>query len=82
MRGPYFFEEDGVTGAVTSNRYCEILENFLQLKLNDFFQEYGQENVWFQQDGATAHTTRCSHGILREMFPCEVTLGGRHLHQI
>ena len=27
------------------------------------------DNVWFQQDGATAHTTRRAMGILREMFP-------------
>lgn len=67
--GPYFFEEDGTTVTVTSNRYCEMLEHFLRPKLNDFFHEYGQQNVWFQQDGATAHTARHSLGILREMFP-------------
>ena len=26
-------------------------------------------NVWFLQDGATAHTSRRAMGILREMFP-------------
>lgn len=67
--GPYFFEEDGVTATVTSNRYCVMLENFLRPKLNNLFNEYGQNNVWFQQDGATAHTARRSLGILREMFP-------------
>ena len=27
------------------------------------------DNVWFQQDGATAHTFQRAMGILREMFP-------------
>jgi hypothetical protein len=46
-----------------------MLEYFLRPKLNDFFHEYGQQNVWFQQDGATAHTAHRSLSILREMFP-------------
>ena len=28
-----------------------------------------KSNVWFQQDGATARTSRRAMGILREMFP-------------
>jgi len=28
-----------------------------------------EDDVWFQQDGATAHTSRRSLSILREMFP-------------
>jgi hypothetical protein len=36
--GPYFFEEDDVT--VTSNRYCAMLENFLQPKLDELFGEH------------------------------------------
>jgi hypothetical protein len=27
------------------------------------------EHVWFQRDGATAHTARRSLGVLKEMFP-------------
>jgi hypothetical protein len=46
-----------------------MLENFLRPKLDDLFDKYGAENVWFQQDGATAHTSRRSLEILREMFP-------------
>ena len=26
-------------------------------------------NLWFQQDGATAHTARISKALLHEMFP-------------
>jgi len=55
--GPYFFEEGGATVTVTSDRYVEMLETFLRPKLDD---------VWFQQDGATA---RRSLRVLREMFP-------------
>jgi hypothetical protein len=57
---------------LTSDRYCAMLENFLQPKLDDFFDEHGAENVWFQQCGATAHTSRRLLGILREMFPGHV----------
>ncbi|KAF0711882.1 DUF4817 domain-containing protein [Aphis craccivora] len=64
--GPYFFEEGGVTVTVTSNRYCEMLENFLRPKI----KEYENNDVfWFQQDGATAHTARCSRAVLQKMFP-------------
>ncbi|VVC31562.1 Protein of unknown function DUF4817 [Cinara cedri] len=61
--------ENVATVTVTSNHYCEMLKHFLRPKLNDFIHEYGQRNVSFQQDGTTAHTTRRSLGILREMFP-------------
>ena len=64
--GSYFFEEDNVTVTVNSDRYCEMLETFLRPKLN-MLQDMG--NVWFQQNGATAHTSRRAMGILREMFP-------------
>jgi hypothetical protein len=57
---------------VTSDRYCAMPENFLRPKLDDLFDEHGAENVWFQQDGAIAHTSRRSLGIFREMFPGHV----------
>lgn len=31
--------------------------------------EMNLDNVWFQQDGATAHTSRVSMGVLRAAFP-------------
>jgi hypothetical protein len=55
----YFFEEDHVI-MVTYDQYCAMLENFLQPKLYDIFIEHEAENVWFQQDGATAHTSHHS----------------------
>ena len=39
-------------------------QNFLRPKLGEL-----EEDVWFQQDGATAHTSRRSLSVLREMFP-------------
>ena len=62
--GPYFFEEEGVTVTVTSDQYCDMLQNFLRPKLDEL-----EEYVWFQQDGATAHTSRRSLSILRDTFP-------------
>ena len=50
--GPYFFEEDGVTVTVTSDRYCKMLEHFLRPKVTDLLND--QEDLWFQQDGATS----------------------------
>ena len=60
--GPYFFEEDNVN----SERYCVLLDTFLRPRLDELDD---RNNVWFQQDGATAHTSRRSMRILREMFP-------------
>ena len=71
--GPYFFEEDDVTVTVNSDRYCAMLQNFFQLRLGEIFNDqHGADNVWFQHDGATAHTSRRSLSLLREMFPGHV----------
>ena len=86
--GPYFFEEDGVTVTANSDRYCAMLQNFFQPQLGKIFNdEHGADNVWFQQDGATAHTSRRSLSLLRKMFldmlsPCVVISGGRRVCQI
>ncbi|XP_025200175.1 uncharacterized protein LOC112598060 [Melanaphis sacchari] len=43
-----------------------MLENFLRPKI----EEYENNDIfWFQQDGATAHTARCSRAVLQKMFP-------------
>ncbi|XP_039295229.1 uncharacterized protein LOC120353885 [Nilaparvata lugens] len=67
--GPYFFEEEEVTVTVNSQRYVSMLRNFLQPKLEEMVEEHGLADLWFQQDGATAHTARISLDVLREMFP-------------
>jgi hypothetical protein len=61
-----------------------MLEKFLPSELDALFDEHGVENVWFQHDGAKAHTSGRSHGILREMFPgmlspCLGTSGDRRV---
>jgi len=71
--GLYFFKERGITVTVTSDRYIEVLENFLQPQL----EEMDVADAWFQQDGATAHTAQRSMQVLREMFPAKlITLRG------
>jgi hypothetical protein len=69
--GPYFFEEGGGTVTVNANRYCDMLENFLRPKIDEYGEEHNLEEFWFQQDGATAHTARRPRAILK-MFPGRV----------
>jgi len=50
-----------------------MLQNFFYLQQGKIFNgQHGADNVWFQQDGATAHTSRRSFSLLREMFPGHV----------
>lgn len=63
--GPWFFEENGVTVTVNSARYVNMLQEFFFPRLN----ELDVGDTWFQQDGATAHTSRASMAVLREHFP-------------
>ncbi|KAG8231314.1 hypothetical protein J437_LFUL006970 [Ladona fulva] len=67
--GSYFIKENSVSViTVTSEHNCALLETFLRPKSRELVEEYGEENVWFQQYGATSHTSCCSLVILREMF--------------
>jgi hypothetical protein len=64
--GPYFFEDDvGNTVTVTGERYRTMINGFLLPQI----AELGLENMWFQHDGATAHTARPTMDILRQAFP-------------
>jgi len=67
--GPYFFEENGHTVTVTAQRYVFMLENFFEPKLQELSEQTNLGEIWFQQDGATAHTARISMTKLRQMFP-------------
>lgn len=58
-----FFEF--VTVTLNLNGYCEMLGNFLRLKMD----EYESAGFWFQQDRATA---RYSRAILQEMILCRL----------
>lgn len=64
--GPYFFEEHGATVTVTSDRYINMITNFFLPELQRGGIDIGR--IWFQQDGATAHTARASMRVLREIF--------------
>lgn len=63
--GPYFFEENERAVTVNAARYTQMIEEFFIPKLD----ELDLGDVWFQQDGATAHTARASMNLLREHFP-------------
>jgi len=63
--GPYFFDEDNYTVSVNSERYVAMIQEFF----GPVLEELNAGLVWFQQDGATAHTARKSMAVLREMFP-------------
>jgi len=66
---PYFFEnEAGNAVTVNADRYVEMLQNFTQ-KLARFPVN---ENMLFQQDGATSHTARMSMNTVNALFPNQV----------
>ena len=50
---------------VNSDRYVNMLEEFFLPRID----ELDLGDIWFQQDGATAHTSRASMAVLREHFP-------------
>jgi hypothetical protein len=69
--GHLFFEDEaGREVTVNSTHYTEMFRTFLEPEL----QRLGVENqtLWFQQDGATAHTARTAMGVFNEMFPARV----------
>ena len=63
----YFLEENGITTTVNSARYIDMTKNLLEPELRS--QRINNQNVWFQQDGATAHTARDAMAAVRAMFP-------------
>ena len=66
--GPCVFEDnEGAAVTVTSERYVTMLRIFREPELRR--RGIDLSSVWFQQDGATAHTARASMIVLREIFP-------------
>jgi len=64
VTGPYFFvDENGQAITVTSKCYTEIINEFVAPKLPQI------HNLWFQQNGATAHTAVISMAVLHLLFP-------------
>ena len=67
--GPYFFENDeGNFVTVTEDRYKEMLEYFLWSELEGM----DLDDMWFQQDGASSHTTEGNIEVLHTRFPGRV----------
>lgn len=63
--GPYFFENDeGDTVTVNGDRYGKMLTDFFLPAI----EPMDTDDMWFQQDGATCHTTRPNMALLRTKF--------------
>jgi hypothetical protein len=67
--GPYFFEEEGRTVTVNSQRYLAMIDMFVPAELHRLGRDIDNNELWFQQDGATSHTARMCMTLLRRMFP-------------
>ena len=64
--GPYFFEDEREKVlTVKRSRYVHMLESFLGPELA---RHSVTEEKFFQQDGATSHTTRDSMAAVRNLF--------------
>jgi hypothetical protein len=65
--GPYFFEdENGLAVSVISELYVQMLNEYVFPKLRDMGIDLAR--VYFQKDGATAHTARLSMGTYDNFF--------------
>ena len=60
--GPYFFKNEGENVTVTGARYRQMLEDFVRPWVQN------KPSMWFQQDGATAHTARETLNLLQDIF--------------
>ena len=60
--GPFLFEnKQAETVTVNSHRYRAMLNKFLYTKIEE--EDIG--NIWFQQDGATYHTSEATLDVLK-----------------
>ena len=65
--GPYFFEDNaGARETVNQERYLNMLNRFFYQHLQDHNMDATTQ--WFQQDGATSHTTRAVLQSLSTIF--------------
>ena len=67
--------EASIAITVNGERYRSMISNFLWPKMDDM----DTDNMWFQQDGATCHTSHATMDILHERF--EGYLARRRDHQ-
>lgn len=69
--GPYFFEDSrGAATTINQAGYQTMLRDFLGPELKNH-RGYNR-NTWFQQDGATPHTTKQSLAACNDLFPQQV----------
>jgi hypothetical protein len=70
ITGPYFFEDEREKAVtVTGPRYIHVLESCFS---PDLARHPVTEETFFQQDGATSHTTQDSMAAVRNLFPNHV----------
>ncbi|GFT40991.1 transposase [Trichonephila clavipes] len=63
--GPYLFKKDeGHNVTVNDDRYRAMITNFFIPELNN----HDDQELWFQQDGATCHTARATIDLLKDTF--------------
>ncbi|GFV67513.1 retrovirus-related Pol polyprotein from transposon 297 [Trichonephila clavipes] len=65
--GPFFKNDEGHNVTVNGDRYRAMITNFFIPELTN----HDVQELWFQQDGATCHTTRATIDLLKD------TLGDR-----
>ena len=65
--GPLFFEIDGETATINSERYIDVLDRFWR-SLEETFGQAFHQNQWFQQDGASVHVSGVSLDWIRRHF--------------
>ncbi|GFV52092.1 transposase [Trichonephila clavipes] len=63
--GTYFFKNDeGPKVTVNGDRYRAMITNFFIPELNN----HDVQKLWFQQDGATCHTSRATIDLLKDVW--------------
>ncbi|KAI6646359.1 hypothetical protein LOD99_9230 [Oopsacas minuta] len=68
--GPFFFEENDRAVTVTKEGYIQVLELFWE-QLRVLYPSL-LNHFWFQQDGASSHTSNFSRDWLKEHFGARV----------
>ena len=72
-----FEDNEGAAVTVTSEHYVAMLRNFCEPELHRRGTDLS--SIWFQQDGATAHTARASMSVLQKMFPQHIISHGGYV---
>lgn len=66
--GLYFFEDNGRRTITQFNLICGHDQRIFGAAVTRLLEIYTQ-SFWFQQDGATCHTSGSSMSVLRQLFP-------------